>query len=270
MRRSISRLFIGLFAASTMLASSAAMAAPSAAACDNIQLAATGQCDFEVSGGCEALCTPLSFTAACDGQCSASASLDCSGSCGVDCEAQCMVDPGGFDCTGSCEADCEARCTEGCSDAGCQASCNASCSHRCDIQCTATPPSADCTAKCEASCNASCEVQANIDCSLSCSVDLEGGCKVKCTEPDGALFCDGQYVNVVGTVDDCISYLESQGLKVNFSASCDASGCEASASVGCSAAPYVGAAADNRWGVGAIAGLMMGLGMIVSRRRRRG
>ncbi|APR83619.1 Keratin associated protein 18-4 [Minicystis rosea] len=266
--RSISRLVVGLFAAPLMLVSSAAMAAPSAAACDNIELAANGSCDYEVSGGCEADCTPLNFVAACDGKCSASAEIDCTGGCQASCEADCTVDPGGFDCEGSCSATCKASCDGNCNDSDCSAQCEASCGHRCNIQCTATPPSATCTAKCKASCDASCTVQANLDCSVQCSADLEGGCKVKCSEPQGALFCDGQYVDVVGNTQDCIDYLTSRGLNVGASADCTvtAGGSDCSLSVGCSAAPYL---ASEKTGVGAIAGLMLGLGMVVTRRRRR-
>ena len=267
MRRSISRLLIGLFAAPLTLVSSAAMAAPNAAACDNIELAANGNCAYEVSGGCEADCTPINFVAACDGQCTANASIECTGGCTASCETECNVNPGSFDCEGSCTASCEASCDTSCSDSSCNAQCVASCGHRCDIKCTATPPSADCTAKCQASCDASCTVQANVDCSVDCTVDLEGGCKVKCSEPEGALFCDGQYVNVVGNAQDCLDYLATVGLSVDIGGHCDGRGCEVSAGVGCSAAPYMGAI-NERSGVGAIAGLMLGLGMIVSRRRR--
>src|SRR5262249_44816758 len=109
MRRSISHIFLGVLAAPLMLLSSKAFAAGEA--CNNFQAVAEGRCKVEVEGGCEADCTPLNFTAACDGQCSASASVDCTGGCEVDCEASCDVNPGGFDCEGSCTAGCETDCS---------------------------------------------------------------------------------------------------------------------------------------------------------------
>ena len=268
--RSISRLVVGLIAAPMMLVSSAAMAAPSAAACDNIELAANGSCEYEVSGGCTADCTAPNFVAACDGKCTASAEIGCTGGCQASCEADCAVDPGKFECEGSCEASCKASCDGSCSDSSCIAQCEASCGHRCNIRCAATPPSADCKAKCSASCDASCTVQANVDCSVDCSVMLEGGCKARCEEPQGALFCDGQYVDIVGNTQDCIDYLTSRGHNVGASADCSVTvgGSDCNVSVGCSAVPYLGSASDKA-GVGAIAGLMLGLGMVVSRRRRR-
>lgn len=273
MRRSTSPLLIGLIAAPLMLVSSAALAG-TAADCGNVELLATGTCEAEFSGGCAADCTPLNFVAACDGQCTAKADVTCTGTCGASCETECNVNPGSFDCEASCSSSCKASCDGACSDSGCIAQCEASCDNRCSIRCEAVPPSATCQAKCEARCDASCTVEANVDCGFKCSVDLEGGCKVQCEEPKGALFCTDpsgrkQYVSS-SNFDGCVDYLTTQGLTVNVEAeaTCNAGGCEVSAGVGCSAVPYVGAAGE-RWGVGAIAGLMMGLGMIVSRRRRR-
>jgi hypothetical protein len=246
-----------------MLASSAALADP----CGGFEALASGKCEYEVSGGCTADCTPLNFVAACDGQCTAGASVDCTGTCGASCETECMVDPGKFDCEGTCSSSCRSSCDGSCSDSGCIAQCQASCDNRCAIKCEAVSPSADCTAKCSARCDASCTVQANVDCSVKCSADIEGGCKTQCSEPQGALFCGGQYVHA-SDLDACVAYLATQGFDVSVDTHCDAGGCEVSAGVGCSATPYVGALGE-RWGVGAIAGLMMGLGMFVSRRRRR-
>lgn len=268
MRRSITRLLFGLSAAPLLLlGSSAALASPGAEACNNIELLSTGQCEFELSGGCQADCTPLNFVAACDGQCTVAAAVDCTGGCQASCEADCNVSPPAFDCETNCTGTCGASCMASCSDSACQAECHASCDRRCSIDCAATPPTADCTARCSASCGASCKVQANVDCNVTCSADLEGGCKVQCEDPKGALFCDGQYVNVTGSFDDCVAYLESKGLGFTATGGCVGSSCSGSVAVGCSAAPAVGAV-DTRAGVGAIAGLMLGLGLFVSRRRR--
>lgn len=262
MQRFSSRLLIGLVAAPLMLVSSAAWAG--LGACGNFEAVASGSCDFEVSGGCEAQCVPLNFVAACDGQCNASATADCTGGCEASCEADCDANPGSFECEGECSSTCQASCSGSCDgSSSCQAQCSASCDNRCAVQCKATPPSATCKAKCQASCDASCKVQANVDCSVDCSASLEGGCKVDCSEPEGALFCNGQYVDVGDNVDSCLDALQNIGF--GYSVSC--TGTECSASIGCAAAPA--GSMDTRTGVGALTGLMVGLGMLVSRRRRR-
>jgi hypothetical protein len=266
MQRFSSHLLIALLAAPLALVSSTAFAAGSDA-CGNIALVANGNCKVEVSGGCTGDCQPIAFVAACDGQCTLSADASCTGGCEASCETKCNVDPPSFDCSGECTASCEASCSDSCTGTtgDCVAQCKGSCSNRCNIECTATPGSADCSTKCKASCGASCTVQANVNCSLECSAKLEGGCKVDCEAPEGALFCDGQYVDVTN-IDECIAYLETQGFNVSANASCNANGCEAS--VGCAASPYIGPAND-RLAIGSVAGLMVGLGLVASRRRRR-
>jgi hypothetical protein len=264
MRRSISRFLVGLFAAPLMLASSSALADPNAAACANAQLIADGKCDFVVdSGGCETMCTPLSFVAACDGECNVSADVSCTGGCEASCMGSCT--PGSIDCEGSCTTSCSASCMSSCPDTGCQSDCDADCSNRCKIACDVKPPS--CDESCKVACDASCTVQANIDCHYGCTANIEGGCTTQCQTPKGALFCDGQYVNAGTTADDCLTYLENQGFNVQITTTCDATGCAIAATT-CSAGPAIGSARDGL-GIGAIAGMMMGLGLVVSRRRRR-
>src|SRR5438105_1420269 len=70
-----------------------------------------------------------------------------------------------------------------------------------------------CQAKCEASCSGSCTAKANVDCDVSCQATgyanceamLTGGCQAQCTTPQGALFCDGQYVDTGNNLQQCIS-----------------------------------------------------------------
>ena len=89
-------------------------------------------------------------------------------------------------------------------------------------------------------------------------------------DPEGALFCGGQWVDVGADADACINYLETLGLDVTFSGSCEtdlngSSSC--SATIGCSAAPAL--TSDDHLGAIGIAGVMVGLGLAASRRRRR-
>src|SRR5262245_50832300 len=104
MRRSISHIFVGVLAAPLMLLSSKAFAGSSD--CGNFTaLAGGGSCEVLVEGGCVAECTPLNFTAACDGKCQVEISGGCTVDCEAGCQAECTGTPGSFSCEGSCEAD---------------------------------------------------------------------------------------------------------------------------------------------------------------------
>ncbi len=277
MRRSIPQSIFALLAAPVLFFAQSASAAPSADACGNIALVATGSCHLDVTGGCSAKCEPLTFQAACDGKCNVAIDATCTASCNTQCQTDCTVDPGSFDCEGKCETDCGGSCMSRCSASGDQANCSAycqeSCKSTCQGQCKVVPPSADCNAKCNGCCGGSCTVDANFDCSLKCTADLKGGCTADCTAPDGALFCTDQngrdqYVHVTNLAD-CEAYIASNfNVKVEASATatCNANGCQGvgTAGVGCSTQPIGSAPLD----VGAIATMAMGLGLIVSRRRR--
>ena len=275
MRPSTPRLLIALFAAPLMLASPLALAggggggggsSSGAQACGNIELLASGNCQYEVSGGCQTMCTPPDLVAACDGQCSADPMVTCTGGCEASCEASCT--PASIDCEGDCTSNCDAGCMTVCSDTACQTDCQHDCANRCQVSCNVKPP--NCTASCQASCNASCTVQANINCHEMCTVSLQGGCQTQCEQPQGALFCNNQYVNIsASNFAACEQYLAEQGLNVTTTTTCGVNGCTTTVGgLGCGVAPAVGAV-DERLGAGAVAALMMGLGLVVARRRRR-
>ena len=265
------------------------------AACGNIDVKANANCKVEVKGGCNAQCTPVKFEAACsakfqvkcDGRCNAEVKTECTAVCGGTCNATCNADPGKFDCKANCSADCEGECATRCqgnaNGSECQASCKGSCSARCDASCSGTPPSASCQARCGACCSGSCKAKVNLDCNATCQAEtyasckgeLSGGCKVQCEKPEGALFCDGNYVDTGGNLASCIDALKTLlNLRVDIpaqgSANCTGTGCtaegEATANVGaCELAP-----AGTSRPVGA-AGVVLGLGAVVfaARRRRR-
>lgn len=289
MRRLLVSLALGTLAAGVpLLASSPASAGLDS--CGNIHVEANAQCEVVApSAECEAKCTPITVEASCaaelkvscDGQCSASASVECSGSCTADCTGKCEVDPGSFDCRGECTASCDANCAGSCSSSAnksqCEASCKATCSGDCNGSCEGTPPSADCNAKCEASCSGKCEAEANIDCQIDCQssgyakceVDVQGGCTAACKTKEGALFCDGQYVDAGNNLSDCVAALEAAfNIKVTTYAEAECSGnsctAEAGAEASCSAAPVNTAPFD----AGAVAAGVLGIAAMVARRRK--
>jgi hypothetical protein len=78
----------------------------------------------------------------------------------------------------------------------------------------ATPSSIDC----QASRDSSCKVDANLDCQPTCQAAAhepcetkgQGGCEDACTSYDGALFCDGEYVDYGDNLQACIDALETE------------------------------------------------------------
>lgn len=258
-------------------------------ACNNIEVSADARCQVLTQGGCTAQCEPVNFDlqcsakleATCNGQCAAQADVSCTGSCQADCLGTCQANPGTLDCSANCKASCEADCSGKCSaqanQAECEASCKACCGGHCDAKCTGTPPSATCDAKCQASCSGSCEGKANIDCQVSCqakgyadcTANLSGGCKAQCTQPSGALFCDGQYVDTGNNLQNCVDALNAYlHVKVEASgtASCDGGECnaEGSAKATCAAAP-----GDSPVTAGALLAGLGAIGLSMARRRRR-
>lgn len=206
----MNRLDLPLTAASLLCATlipASAFATTGPEACGGIDFWAVSECHFEFEGGCEASCEPLSFSAACDGQCSIAIDGGCTASCNAECVAECEYNPAQFSCEASCSSDCYAAASAHCgSDSGCYSYFEASCSAQCQAECSYVPASASCQSRCDASCSASCDLEANAECEIECTSSLEGGCLLDCQQPEGALFCDGQYIPVQD-LPACLQYL---------------------------------------------------------------
>ncbi|MCC7540767.1 MAG: hypothetical protein IT379_31410 [Deltaproteobacteria bacterium] len=258
-------------------------------ACGNIHVEADATCELEVEGGCTAMCEPVRVQAACAAELYAS----CEGGCDIDIDASCMascdfagcmarcdVDPGSFRCDAYCEAEASASCQSQCSSSDnrtrCESSCEATFAAECRARCEIEPPSATCEARCQASCEGSCRAEANVDCQVDCQADLyvdcetrvSGGCRARCTEPNGALFCDGQYVDHGGNLQMCVDALNDLlaiDIEVTASGSCTGSMCEARVDATCAAAPGAG---EGSTAVGATLLLSL-VGFVAARRRRR-
>jgi hypothetical protein len=243
----------------------AAPAHASLAECGNIDVEASGSCKVRVNADCTVNCTPISVQAACaaqlqatcSGSCPKVPSLSCTGSCQADCEAECRVTPAEFDCSASCKAnataDCNAECASNANQAECTASCKATFAADCDASCKVTPGTASCSGKCEGSCKGSCTAQSELECQVdcqgtgyaSCEAEVKGGCEADCKKPDGALFCNGVYIDHAGTVNDCIDAIEAElptvtvDVSAQGTASCSGNSCvaEGSASANCAFAP---------------------------------
>lgn len=277
--------------AAALAVSLAFVASPARAgidACGNIDVHGDVKCETKLD--CKAECTPPQLQAACAGKlevdcqtkCTELPSVKCTGSCKGDCEAECMVTPAKFDCEANCSATCEGDCTANCktadNSAECEAQCNATCSGECKANCDVTPGSADCSAKCEASCKGSCTADANFSCQTDCQgqgfakcqADFQSGqCEVQCADPDGAVFCNGQFVDSGGNAKECLAaidaYLKAH-VQASGMASCSGNTCNAEGKVSC----HCSTPAQRTGSMPAGLAMLGALGLIgVARMRRR-
>jgi hypothetical protein len=264
-------------------------------ACGNVYVEVDAECVVvPPSAQCEAMCEPVSVEAACAAdlsvecraECDELPSVSCTGSCRADCEGECRVDPGKFDCKTRCEADCGGDCDTQCARMDdrteCETSCEGSCSASCDSACDIRAPSADCEARCDASCKGSCEVDTNLDCQLecqnrsklACTARVEGGCEAKCKAKEGVLFCNDQYIDHGGQLQECIDALkaaiaahvtvETSGESMCDNGTCTASG-RAKVKSDCAVLePGAATRAEWHW----LSGVALALGVLVNRRRR--
>lgn len=269
--------------ATILLAMPSVANAASLRACGDVHVEAEAECEL-VAEGCDVQCSPLSVEASCaaslavecGGSCNLDAEVSCTGDCRASCEAECRVDPGAFDCAAGCQLDCGANCEARCdaSDSECRASCQASCDAECDASCEVVPPDADCVTSCEACCGGSCTAAVNLDCQIDCqaegfaecSVDVEGGCKADCSDAGGALFCDGDYIDHGGNLNECIDALKGildGEISGSASAQCSGGECsfESEGALSCAVDP------NPQTPIGLALGVFVGLALFGRRRR---
>jgi hypothetical protein len=272
----VSLLLSGLACAFPLLISSPAHGA-SIADCGNIDVQANAQCQMEVSASCTTKCKPVNFQAACQGQLSVSCKgtpPSCSGSCQGTCEGRCTSNPSfscSVDCRASCDSDCSGSCSSSANKTECQGQCKTQCSGQCDGSCNGSP--VDCQGKCQGSCQGSCkggEVACQAVGEASCEAKMQGGCETQCSKPDGALFCDGQYVDSGDHLQNCVNALNAVlNVKVSGSASssCTGNQCNAEAEGKASCGGSVAPSAHSHWQLAL--GLVGALGAMSALRRRR-
>lgn len=269
-------------------------------ACGNIQVRSNSSCQVILDPpSCNLQCQPLRMRAACSaklavacqGHCDAQVRVGCQDHCADVCLPQCRLDAGNFSCQAQCRGGCEIACSARCQSktqasgqgasfqARCESSCRAQCGTTCSGGCTGDTPSLSCEQRCDKVCLPQCQAKANIDCQVDCQssgfarceAELQGGCEAKCRSGQGALFCDGQFVNTQELHDDlrgCVGALNGlliTKVKGYANASCDGKGrCEAEAGISCNVAPQP---ADTRkrwlWGL-----LILPAALLGTRRRR--
>jgi hypothetical protein len=251
-----------------------ARAADAGGPCGSFDFSSGINCKIEVSSGCTGDCRFLTEEIACAGGCNISADSTCVNNCGTTCVQMC--DPAHLDCFVGCHGECDQPTIDMCNQKSPGADCVNQAKAQCDIHCNDAckiPPS-NCQEHCNKCCTGSCTVSVNFDCDVGCFLNTNKDCNIQCGKPEGAIYCNGQYVHA-SDVQACIAYLANQGVMVDVSArgsaTCDLSGCHGGATSpvsGCAASPgtNVGLGA---WAFGIAALAFTGVARRLSARRRR-
>jgi len=93
---------------------------------------------------------------------------------------------------------------------------------------------------------------------------MQVSCDTRCADPEGAIFCDGQFVDTGDNMQACVDYLESIQVSVDVSAWVTVD-VDSGGGVSCATTP----GKSGAWGpTAALAGLAL-LALIVLRRRSR-
>jgi MYXO-CTERM domain-containing protein len=117
-----------------------------------------------------------------------------------------------------------------------------------------------------------CQVDCQAKGFATCETKLEGGCKTACTKPDGALFCDGQYVDVGDQLDQCVADLKSL-LQIQVKgyasgdAQCSNGSCTAEGKAGFSCAQAAAGAGDSSGNALGILGALAAFALAIGRRK---
>lgn len=212
-------------------------------ACGNISVGLSAQCEVQPPGvSCETMCAAprmevscaADLTVSCAPQCTQTVEEQLVTVCSNNCVTQCEANPGSFSCSGTCGANCAADCQTQCGTSSqCLASCKASCSFYCDGGCKVVLPSMTCQEKCAPSCHSQVEAKVKTQCQLQCQAKeivtcqekMVQDCKTQCRLQEGALFCDGQFVDADNNLQDCIDALKNLKITVKGGISVEVSGC---------------------------------------------
>lgn len=254
--------------------------------CGNVAFSHGADCEMRTGSLCRSSCTPVQvqatcaaeLVAQCEQQCEVEGALDCSTDCHKYCDVNCTLGPVDFDCEGYCQKGCATSCRENCEGeisgeeavGQCQTSCRTSCSSECSDHCSSVVPEDRCDTQCEATCEGQCDARANMACQVLCQAEGFSACEVatqqrcdeSCDEPEGALFCNGQFIEHGDNLEHCVSALrEELGIRVvalaETGSDCSGDSCVAHrdlevACAGPGCVPDQGSAGDFHCTVGAL------------------
>ncbi|MBK6846283.1 MAG: hypothetical protein IPG96_01595 [Proteobacteria bacterium] len=214
-------------------------------ACGNISLGLQADCAVQPPGlDCETKCTPVTVRQTCADRLQTVCAPQCTEQvietevqvCRQNCITECQVNPASFQCQASCDTRCGGGCATRCAASAdrtrCESSCRATCSASCGGECRVVLPSATCENKCQPSCHAEVQAEVRLQCQIACQEqkfevcesELVGGCQTDCRSREGALFCDGQFVDAGDNLKQCIDALQNLDITVEGDVSFSTSG----------------------------------------------
>jgi uncharacterized protein (TIGR03382 family) len=109
----------------------------------------------------------------------------------------------------------------------------------------------------------------------SCKSMLKGGCEAECDSPEGAIFCDGNYVDHGGNAQECIDAIRAAvnitvdtSARGSYNAECSGGTCMAEAEGEASASCSTPKSAPSGGGAGLLA-FAAAIGAVLTRRKSR-
>jgi hypothetical protein len=268
-------------------------------ACGGVYLSLDAQCEFVQKETCTTRCEDVAMETSCaaklyggcEVECTATAEVTCIETCGPSCAPTCETqattpDAEPPNARGLCMSSCQQDCTDDCADSPNQGECRSSCAHTCGDICEKRcdeEPAVECEPTCTVACAGSCEAQASSSCQVTCQAEqftvckteLVQHCEEECETTGGALYCDGQFLNVT-ELQACADQLHAElaidvSVEIDVEVECTSSECEVDSGGKAEGDAEGGcfSTIDPRGGLG---GTLMALGIVglhLVRRRRR-
>lgn len=281
------------FAAVGLILSLPSIAHADLEACGGVYLSVGAACEFVPKETCTTQCEDVAMEtscaarlyASCETECTATAEVTCIETCTTDCTPTCTTQQASPEppnarglCMSSCQQDCNSDCAGADKVGECRSSCAQTCGEICEKDCD-EDDAVTCAPTCDVACSGSCRAQASSSCQVTCQsqqfttckTELVQRCEEECTTTGGALFCEGQFLNVTD-LQACADELRAElaiDVNVEINVECDSGTCEADSDGTAEVKGGCFSTVDPNGGLG---GTLLGLGIVglgLARRRRR-
>jgi hypothetical protein len=255
--------------------------------CGNVFLSADSHCEFKPIEACmttcsttsvEQVCSEKTYTM-CSSGCTTTDTTTCtkthSDSCSKECDtisAKSSHEVCVSECSDNCTSDAVSKKHFGGDSDKCSKGCAHDCNAQCDT-CSSSDQTTDCTTKCMSVTENECLEEVNRECVLSCQTDNYTSCETdtvntcttSCHDKGGALFCDGQFLEV-SDLQACADQLASEfSFNIDVTAHVavtTTNGNGSKTTTKCSFSP------PERGHNGMLLGALAAIGIAVARRRR--
>jgi len=262
--------------------------------CGGVYLSADSKCEFKPVQECMTSCATTSVEQACAQKTSTMCSASCtttdtttcvkthSDSCSKECDTiteKSSHEVCTTECVDSCTADAVKRKDFGGDRDKCHQNCAQNCNTSCE-KCSETDQKTDCTTKCMSVVENECTEEVNRDCLLSCQTDNYTSCETDtvntctttCHDKQGALFCDGQFIDA-DDLQACADQLAAEfsfSIDITAHATVNGNGSVTTTNKDGSKTTTKCSFSPPTQGHGGMAlGALAALGLVVARRRRR-